>query len=195
MTNDTQPSWRFWTIANVLSIIRIILIPAIVYCILNGGKTHFWIGISMILFAIATDYFDGILARRLNQISEYGKILDPLADKIAVGTLTVLLVMYRDLPVWVAVLIIGRDTLILLFGLFMTRRLRYVTSSTLLGKWTAFFIALMIVAYIVRWHTVATILTWNAVVFAVLSGLVYLKRYIHTIQTTPKPEPRRKKRK
>ncbi|MBN2012161.1 CDP-alcohol phosphatidyltransferase family protein [candidate division KSB1 bacterium] len=178
MTSNDQPVWRFWTVANGLSIIRILLIPAIVYCILHESKSYFWFGVGLVFVAIATDYLDGKMARRLNQVSEYGKIFDPLADKIAIGTLAVLLVIYRDLPVWVAILIIGRDFLILLFGLFLTTRLKYVTSSTRFGKWTAFMIALMIVAYILRWGIVATILTWNAVLFSVLSGIFYLIRFV-----------------
>jgi CDP-diacylglycerol--glycerol-3-phosphate 3-phosphatidyltransferase len=162
----------------MLSIFRILLIPIIVNCILHESKLYFWIGIGLVFIAIATDYLDGIFARKLNQISEYGKIFDPLADKIAIGTLVILLVMYRDLPSWVAIVIVGRDFLILLFGLFMTRRLKYVTSSSRLGKWTAFIIALMIVAYILRLNVIASTLTWISIFFALLSGSLYLARFI-----------------
>lgn len=180
--NASQNSWKFFTIPNILTIFRILLIGPIVYLVLQEDNTCFIIGLVLIFVAIATDFFDGKIARKLNQTSEYGKILDPLADKIAVGALLVVLVINRGLPVWVAVFIIGRDFLILLAGLIWTTKHKYVVASNFLGKVAVFSIALMIVAYIVELSTIAIIFTWLAVFFAFISGIVYLKRFILTIR-------------
>jgi cardiolipin synthase (CMP-forming) len=185
---EQQLSWKFWTIPNILTIIRILLVGPIIYCVLQESRTYFSLGIAMIIFAIATDFFDGKLARKYNMASEYGKILDPLADKIAVTALLLVLIHYRNFPEWAAAIIIGRDFLILLAGLIWTTKHRYVISSTLLGKWTAFFIAIMIVAYLVRANLIAQILTWNAVFFVIVSGITYAVRFIKTLKSEATPE-------
>ena len=179
--NTSQKSWAIFTIPNILSIIRIFLIGPIIYCILQEQRIFLYSGLVLIAIAIVTDFLDGILARKLNQISEVGKILDPLADKIAVGSIIIVLIIYRGLPIWVATVIIGRDVLILLAGLFWATRHKYVMASTFIGKFTVNVIALMIVAYVIDISILEKIFSYLAVFFTILSGLVYLQRFVKTI--------------
>lgn len=106
----------------MLSIARIILIFPIVYLLkINshfGNKLLVVFGIIIIL----TDYFDGFFARKLDQSTELGKFLDPLADKIAMGALLVTLILYRDFPISLVVFLLYRDFLILLFGWIVTKK-------------------------------------------------------------------------
>lgn len=183
MTNS-QKSWQIFTIPNLLSILRILLIAPIIFCILQEQRIYFYWGLILIAIAIATDYFDGILARKLNQITEVGKIIDPLADKIAVGSLLIVLIIYKNFPIWVAVVIIGRDILILLAGLFWATKYKYAIASNLLGKFTVFLIAIMIVAYIIEIPILEKILTANVVFFTILSGIVYLQRFISFLRSS-----------
>ncbi|MBN1154963.1 CDP-alcohol phosphatidyltransferase family protein [candidate division KSB1 bacterium] len=177
--NKENRSWNLLTIPNVLSLMRLLSIPPIIYCILQDDRRLFYLGIGLICFAILSDYFDGKLARKLNQVTEVGKIIDPIADKVAVGSVIMVLIAYRDFPIWAASIIIGRDLLILIVGLFWTTKFKYSIPSNLLGKITVSIIALMILGYILRlpqlWRTLLTV---NAVGLTILSSIVYLVRLI-----------------
>jgi len=179
-----KKSWRFFTIPNLLSILRIILIGPIIYCILQSGTPYFYVGIVLIGIGILTDYLDGILARKFNQISEFGKILDPLADKLAVGSLVIVLIYYRDFPVWIAAVIIGRDILIMLAGLIWASKHKFVLASNFLGKVTVNAIALVIVIYLFDISILKEIFSWIAVALTVISGAVYLQRFMKSIQSS-----------
>lgn len=181
---SSKPSWRLFTISNILSIVRILLIAPIIFCILSDDSFYFNLGLVLIALAIISDYLDGMLARKLNQTSEIGKILDPLADKLAVSALIIVLIIYKDFPIWVAVVIIGRDLLILLAGLIWATKHKFVLASNVLGKFTVFMIAMMIVVYILDLPLLEKILTYNAVFFTILSGIVYFNRFLKSLNTT-----------
>jgi len=182
--NSPQISWKFFTIPNLLSILRILLIVPIVYCFLQEQRFYFYLGLGLIIIAIISDSLDGFLARKFNQISEIGKILDPLADKLAVFTLVVVLIIYKNFPLWAAVIIIGRDLLILFAGLIWATKFKFVTPSNRLGKWAAFIIAMMIVAYIIALPPLLLkIITYFAVLMTILSGAVYLKRFVTSLKS------------
>lgn len=99
---------------NNLTLIRLLLIP--VFVVLIEFDHYFW---AAVLFAVAafTDYLDGYLARKLKQVSDFGKLMDPLADKLLVMSALIMLVGQRDLfnadpfvPAWIVVLILARET-------------------------------------------------------------------------------------
>ncbi|MEE4312688.1 MAG: CDP-diacylglycerol--glycerol-3-phosphate 3-phosphatidyltransferase [candidate division KSB1 bacterium] len=175
---DSKASWQFYTIPNMLSVLRIMLIGPIIYCILHESRTYFYAGIVMIFIAALTDFLDGILARRLNQISEFGKLLDPLADKLSVAALVIVLIFYRDFPVWVAALIIGRDVLIAIAGLIFASKHKFLMSSNFIGKLTATLYAFMILAYILEISVLENIFTIFAVVMTFVSAISYTHRFI-----------------
>ena len=113
------PSKRIWTIPNVLSFLRLGSVPVFIVLFVNERENA-----AVTLYAIAawTDFFDGYLARRLDQVSELGVLLDPLADRVFITALTVALVATDVLPLWLAVAIVGRDVLLLGFFAVMERR-------------------------------------------------------------------------
>jgi CDP-diacylglycerol--glycerol-3-phosphate 3-phosphatidyltransferase len=88
------------------------------------------------ILAIATDYLDGYFARKLNQVSELGKILDPLADKIIITAVVIAMISVGKLSIYLAGGIILRDLLILIGGLYTKKMLGYVIPSNQIGKWT-----------------------------------------------------------
>ncbi|MBD3287425.1 hypothetical protein GF337_01360 [candidate division KSB1 bacterium] len=181
--NSEHGTWRIWTIPNALSVFRILLVGPIVYFLLQGTKLYISIAVVLIFLGVLSDFLDGKIARKFNQTSEVGKILDPVADKLGIGAVILVLVFYRDFPIWAAALIIGRDVLILVAGLLWATRYKFVVPSNLLGKWTVFFIALMILAYIIHIPILETVTTINAAFFVVLSGVVYLIRFIRGVQS------------
>jgi cardiolipin synthase len=102
------------TVPNLLSFLRILLIPVFVALIVHRSTTT----AGLILFAIvtATDWVDGWVARRTGQVSELGKILDPTADRLAIAAGLIALVVRDVFPLWAALLILVRDAAILIAG-------------------------------------------------------------------------------
>jgi cardiolipin synthase len=112
------------TVPNLLSLLRILLIPVFVALIVNRGTTT----AGLILFAIvvATDWVDGWVARRTGQVSDLGKVLDPTADRLAIAAGLIALVVRDVFPLWAALLILVRDAAILIAGatVLASRRIR-----------------------------------------------------------------------
>lgn len=98
-----------WNVPNVISLIRLALIPVFIWLVIDANY-----GPAAILLGIigATDWIDGYFARRLNQVTELGKFLDPLADRIAVAVAVVAGLLTGVLPFWFAVLLIVRELVI-----------------------------------------------------------------------------------
>ncbi|RMF63120.1 MAG: hypothetical protein D6743_11230, partial [Calditrichaeota bacterium] len=116
---------------------------------------------------------DGKLARKLKQQSDLGRILDPIADKIAVALVAFLLVKLRDLPLWFLLLILARDLAILLAGLFLAVRSKIVVESNMIGKLTVSVIALMLILFTLRVDQAKWIFLWASVAMVVLSSISY----------------------
>ncbi len=103
-------SSRVLTIPNVLSLARLATVPVFVWLFVTDHTNA-----AVALYAIAawTDFFDGYLARKLGSVSELGKLLDPLADRVFIVALAVALVARDVLPLWLAITVIARDIVIL----------------------------------------------------------------------------------
>jgi cardiolipin synthase (CMP-forming) len=101
---------RILTIPNILSLARLATVPIFVWLFVTDRTNA-----AVTLYAIAawTDFFDGYLARRFNSVSELGKLLDPLADRVFIVALAVALVARDVLPLWLAITVIARDVMIL----------------------------------------------------------------------------------
>lgn len=109
---DPVSNAKPWNIANALTVLRLLLVPAFVALLLaNGGHSGGWRDWAFVAFALAcvTDLVDGDLARRRNLVTEIGKIADPLADKALIGSALISLASLGDLPWWVAVVVLVRE--------------------------------------------------------------------------------------
>ncbi len=153
MTDPKEPSkWpetgRFWTAPNMLSMVRLVLVFPVMWLILVDGRL-LWI-MGLVLLAVATDYFDGRVARWSNTESAWGKVLDPLADKLAASLVVLALVIRGMLPAWFVFLIIGRDLLILAGGVLISRRTGEVPASMWAGKVAVTATAITILAALLR---------------------------------------------
>jgi CDP-diacylglycerol--glycerol-3-phosphate 3-phosphatidyltransferase len=126
---------EFLTPSNILSLLRVVLVIPFVAVMLSGlPSARLWGGAVMILGGL-TDRYDGILARMYGYETEWGRILDPLADKIGVGAVALVLLHLGDLPLWYVIGVLARDVLIFLGGLFLKIRRALVLPSNLTGKW------------------------------------------------------------
>lgn len=173
---NQQLSYRFLTIPNLLSILRILLIFPIAYYVWNDALN---VVILLVFISFVSDYLDGIIARRFNQVSEWGKILDPLADKLAIGILLIVLYLKQEVPLWLVIVVVGRDVLIILIGLGFAEKYKFVIPSNFLGKVTANVLALMVISYIFNIEILEKIFTSLAIIMIVLSGYSYLKNVVN----------------
>ena len=127
----------FWTAANMLSLSRAVLVAPIAVLVYRGG--HVGLLFALIGLAIATDWFDGRVARWSDTVSEWGKVLDATADKLAAAAVTVALLVRPaeagpSLPLWFVALAVTRDLALAAGGLIQSRRLGRFTSSLWSGK-------------------------------------------------------------
>jgi CDP-diacylglycerol---glycerol-3-phosphate 3-phosphatidyltransferase len=109
---DRDEKRSLWTLPNRLSIIRILSIPIIIFLITTQDPTLLFV--SCIIFVIAgiTDGLDGYLARKLSLKTRLGLYLDPMADKLLVSSVLIALTYYRFVPLWVTLILVGREFLI-----------------------------------------------------------------------------------
>ncbi len=98
---------RVWTVPNVLSMLRLAGVPLFLYWVLVAE--HDGRAILLLMAAGASDYFDGMIARRWNSFTRLGQLLDPLADRLYILATLLALVARDGLPLWWALLLIGRD--------------------------------------------------------------------------------------
>lgn len=132
---------NWWTLSNIISMSRIVLTIPIVYLLVQEGEAARWWALFLIAVAMLTDSLDGKVARMRNEITEEGKLLDPLADKIAVGIIALVLALSGELPWWFVGIVLGRDVLIILAGMYIKMRYDVLFPSNIWGKWAVTVIA------------------------------------------------------
>lgn len=178
---DAVPS--VWNLANVLTVARIVLVPFFAWALLaDGGHTVTGRLLATAIFVVAalTDRLDGWLARRSGQITDLGKLLDPIADKLLVGTALVLLSWLGDLPWWVTVVILVRELGITAMRFFL---LRYVVlPASRGGKLKTVLQSVAIGLYLLPLdqlpaavEVVAAVVMGAAVLVTVVTGLDYVR--------------------
>lgn len=135
-------------IPNLISILRILLVvPYFLMVKMPVPPLALLIIVSVVI--IASDFLDGILARKLNQTSELGMILDPIGDKaILVATMAALFMIGR-IDIYLLTLLIGKDVLILIGGLILTKKEKTVNPSNFFGKYTSALLAFGFTLYII----------------------------------------------
>lgn len=111
---------RVLTVPNLISLGRMLLVPVFVW-LLAHEETEVW-GFVVLGLVMASDWVDGYIARRTNQVSEVGKLLDPLSDRAVIAAALITFVVLGALPLWAALVVIVRDVLVLLAGLVALRR-------------------------------------------------------------------------
>jgi CDP-diacylglycerol--glycerol-3-phosphate 3-phosphatidyltransferase len=172
------------TLPNALSILRILLLPCILFCLIQQTRIYDVLALMFMSVAVLTDALDGYFARRFGQISNLGKVLDPVADKITVGAIVIFLIQLRGFPVWPALLIVGRDLIILGASLYIIEHRKLIVSSNIIGKLTGVVFALMIIAYTIHYYTIGTYLVWLAVACVFISGASYLRVFRALMRNT-----------
>jgi cardiolipin synthase len=171
---------RIATLPNVLSLARILLTPVFVVLILHHGTEA--AGLLLLGVVVSTDWVDGYIARRTGQVSNVGKVLDPVADRLAIAAGLIALMVRDAFPVWAGLLVLVRDGLVLVAGTALLLRLKVRLDVRWIGKFATF--ALMVAIPMVAWgrfhlwlHEAALPVGWA--IFAVGIATYYLAAVIY----------------
>ena len=150
-TSEGRPpqgsSRRVLTVPNVISFSRIALIPVFFLLVVDPDTTT--AGVILFAVVIATDWVDGTIARRTGQVTELGKMLDPVADRLAIAAGIIALVIRGVFPLWAAVAILARDAVVLLAGAYVLSRTHVRLDVRWIGKVATF--SLMVAVPAISW--------------------------------------------
>jgi cardiolipin synthase len=143
---------KILTLPNLLSLLRLLMIPLIIFLMVNVNDELFPYLLAIYIIAVFLDFLDGFIARKFSQESELGKIIDPLADKILVLSMLITLTLKFNFPLWLAVFIILRDILILWASVLLYKGKRIIKPSLVVGKFTFGLLSLLIFVFIIDLH-------------------------------------------
>ncbi len=167
------------TISNYITLSRIVFLPFIIYFLVTDQRV---IAFIILFVSLLSDMFDGFLARRLNQESETGKMLDPLCDKISLTAILVTLFIIGSMPLWGLIMIIARDVLILTGSMILWKNKSKVFASNFFGKITGFLYGAVICAFTLGWQVLGTIILYLCIPAIIGSFIIYLNRYVRTMK-------------
>ena len=177
---------EFYTVSNLLSFLRLLMALPFWYLIANFNQPNFrYYAAGLAVVGAITDWLDGVLARKFNQVTEVGKIIDPLADKITLGVIVIMLYVVGEIPEYYFLLIVGRDILIFLGGIYVSSRLGRVLPSNKLGKLTVSVIAvvlMMVVLGVDQLNTFYLVFFYLSIVLIVLSFFAYIYRAVEYLR-------------
>lgn len=163
---------------NKLTILRVIMIPFFVLFMLTdlGDAAGKWIALALFIIASLTDLLDGHIARKYNFVTNFGKFMDPLADKLLVCAAMICLVEMGKIPAWIVIVIMSREFIISGFRLVASDNGRVIAASYW-GKFKTTFQMLMIclmIADIAAIYVLTQIVMWIALALTVISLVDYL---------------------
>lgn len=203
MAEKTAPGAadKLWTPSNVITVIRILLVPVFVGVILapwpewfgltaavNGGWKYIFAAVVFIVIS-CTDWLDGYLARSRNEVTDFGKFMDPLADKILVAAALIALVELGSLPTWVVVIILAREFIV--SGVRMMAASKgVVIAASYLGKFKTVFQMIAIVMFTVKdtymfagfrvaVHDLFWLLSWAVMIIALALTIASMVDYLY----------------
>jgi CDP-diacylglycerol---glycerol-3-phosphate 3-phosphatidyltransferase len=178
---------RILTFSNLLTLIRIIAGPFLGYFIYKESQTgdakYLKYEIIVVVLIILSDFFDGFLARLMNQVTKLGQYLDPVADKFAGLFAMTFLVLFKGFPLWVYILALSRELLALIAGIILYTRIDVEVKPNWFGKLAAVSLAFSGTVYILSldyelWGiTLKQFSIFLIVLFYVLGGILYVKTY------------------
>ncbi len=179
---------------NALTFLRIVLIPVLVVVLITRMKGGTLIGGLIFGLAVLTDYLDGYLARRRNEVTRLGILLDPIADKLLISAAFLSLVELDAVPAWMVMIVIGREFLMTGFrNVALQQGLLIPASGLGKGKMVAQVVAIFLLLLGRRFEILrlpGLVVIWVVVVLAVVSGVDYFRSFFREVyRTAPHAEP------
>jgi len=169
ITVDQIRNEKIINIPNLLTLLRIALLPAVVWRFLQGDSKG---ALFYYIVAMLTDAVDGFIARAFNQITSLGKLLDPIADKLSLLTLTTLFVMDGQIPVWVLGIILAKEAA-LVAGSAVAFRRGLIVHALPIGKVTTVAFILSMVARFLSLRETADVLLGVSVILSIVALVWY----------------------
>ena len=164
---------------NKLTVLRVIMVPFFVFFMLTdvGGPANKWIALILFCVASLTDMLDGKIARKYNLVTNFGKFMDPLADKLLVCSAMICMIEMGKLPAWIVIVIIAREFIISGFRLIAAEN-GVVIAANYWGKFKTVSQMVMIILLILNFGGVFEILTqifvWVSLALTVISLITYI---------------------
>jgi CDP-diacylglycerol---glycerol-3-phosphate 3-phosphatidyltransferase len=182
---------------NALTVLRIFLVPVLVVVLLTRAKTEkgIFLGAAIFGLAVLTDYLDGYFARRRNQVTRLGILLDPIADKLLTAAAFLSLVEMDAVPAWMVMIILGRELAVTGLRNVAAGWGHLIPASGLgKGKMVAQVVAIFLLLLGRRFEilrTPALVALWLVVVLAIVSGIDYFHSFFREVyRGSPRPDPR-----
>ena len=179
MESKEKNNNQILTIPNILSLFRIILIPFIVWAYL--GLANPYMALGLIALSAFTDIVDGFIARKFNMVSDFGKILDPVADKLTQGTVIICLTLKYKLMHVLIVLFVVKEIIMGIMGAITLKKYGNVNSAKWYGKVNTV-ILYAVMMFLVLFPTihlgVANALIYACMVTIIISLLLYIRFYV-----------------
>jgi CDP-diacylglycerol--glycerol-3-phosphate 3-phosphatidyltransferase len=172
-------------LAIALTLVRIVLVPLVMVFLISSSRVHVLIAAAIFVAGSITDWLDGQIARRFNQVTRVGTLLDPVADKLLVAAALVSLVHIDLVPVWVAVVIIGRELAVTgLRGVAVSQGVVVPASGFGKAKTVSQYVAITVLILEkgvppepLPFHLVSRLCLWGALILTVVSGADYFYRF------------------
>ena len=164
---------------NKLTVARMIIVPFLVVFLLTGwgGDANRYISLALFVVASVTDWFDGYLARKNNLVTNFGKFMDPLADKLLVCSAMICMIELNRLPAWFVIIIIGREFIISGFRLIAAEN-GIVIAANYWGKFKTASQMIMIILLILHFDgifvTLEQLFIWLSLALTIISLVTYI---------------------
>lgn len=173
-----------WNIANILTMVRLALVPVFVWVFWTPTVAGHWWAAAIFAVAAFTDRLDGKLARERGLITDFGKLMDSIADKALVGAALIMLSVHEYLPWWITVVMLARELFITGLRMYMVRQ--EVMAAGKGGKLKMVFQSFFIMGFLIPWDTflpeaIADVmgwLTWALVVGALITSIGSAIQYV-----------------
>jgi len=173
-----------WTISNGLSFIRLLLVIP-VFLLLLDAPSNRWFVLSLGFVAYLSDLSDGFVARKFGQESGFGRIIDPLADKVFIAGTIIALLLQHLIPLWFVLIVIGRAALIFIGGVYLQRKKSILIQSNLMGKIAVVSVGLILVLSLFRTSVQETLYSMMLILslgFLAASLYMYIERFFKLLR-------------
>ncbi|MBC8231111.1 CDP-alcohol phosphatidyltransferase family protein [bacterium] len=138
-------------VPNLITLSRLPFVPLIIYCLSQqDSRAYQMASLGLTAICFFTDWLDGYLARRLNQVSTLGKTIDPIVDKIIVIAFVIALILYRDFPLWATLIFAGKDFILMILGLIAIKLRKTAVAANIWGKINMWLLGGIIGLYIIN---------------------------------------------
>lgn len=168
-----------------LTLARIVLVPLLMVFLISSSRVHALIASAIFVAASLTDWLDGLIARRRNQVTTLGKLLDPVADKLLVAAALISLVQIEKVPAWMVMIIIGREIAVTgLRGIAASVGVIVSASEMAKYKTATQYVAIALLIFekgvppqFAAFHWISSAALWVALILTVVSGVDYFVRF------------------